>query len=413
VPGAPRTSAIEPTPFAVYVLPVQAGDRLTIMPTAMRGAPRLPLAGSPGPGASEVPPGNAADDASPVRLSLTPRPHDGVLDGAWWPRTRQPATELSALVASLERNLDSITRMSLCGTTWDGTPDHVRAGDHKVRLIWFTLRDPHTVIVGYGTDEITLLVIPPEVAPLSGARAMTKAADRNNTTDPAGILSTAAGAGPRPPARGAPAPVARRRPAYTDDARAYDRRTHAFQHFRTTIVDAVPLHPGQVVLDVGCGTGLSFSSLLAKVGPQGRVVGIDASPEMAAVARERVARHNWGNVTVVRSPVTDAQIPVMADAAVFCAVHDILQSPEALRRVLRGLRPGAWVAAGGGKWAAPWMVVLNWQTRSLHAPYVNSFEGFHRPWSHLERLIQDVRVRQLALGSGYVMTGRAPARGRP
>jgi hypothetical protein len=44
---------------------------------------------------------------------------------------------------------------------------------------------------------------------------------------------------------------------------------------------------------------------------------------------------------------------------------------------------------------------------------VNSFEGFHRPWSHLERLIQDVRVRQLALGSGYVMTGRAPARGRP
>jgi ubiquinone/menaquinone biosynthesis C-methylase UbiE len=408
MPRAPRTSVIEPTPFAVHVLPLQAGDRLTIMPTAIRGAPRLPSTSSRSP----KPPGNAADP-TPVRLSLSPRPHDGVLDGAWWPRTRQPAAELGALVASLERDLDPITRMSLSGITWDGTPDHVRVGDRKVRLIWFKLRDPHTVIVGHGADEMTLLIIPQEVAPLSGAQAMTMAADRNNTTDPAGILqaSTAAGAGPRPPGRGAAATVARRRPAYTDDARAYDRRTHAFQRFRTTIIDAVPLHSGQVVLDVGCGTGLSFSSLLAKVGPQGRVVGIDASPEMVAVARERVARHNWDNVTVVRSTVTDAQIPDMADAAVFCAVHDILQSPEALRRVLRGLRPGAWVAAGGGKWAAPWMVALNWQIRSLHAPYVTSFEGFHRPWRHLERLIQDVRVRQLALGSGYVMTGRVPARG--
>jgi hypothetical protein len=38
------------------------------------------------------------------------------------------------------------------------------------------------------------------------------------------------------------------------------------------------------------------------------------------------------------------------------------------------------------------MVALNWQIRSLHAPYMTSFEGFHRPWRHVERFIQDVRV---------------------
>jgi hypothetical protein len=47
----------------------------------------------------------------------------------------------------------------------------------------------------------------------------------------------------------------------------------------------------------------------------------------------------------------------------------------------------------------------------LHAPYLRSFEGFHRPWSHLERLIENVHVQELALGTGYVMTGRVPPAG--
>ena len=74
---------------------------------------------------------------------------------------------------------------------------------------------------------------------------------------------------------------------------------------------------------------------------------------MAAVAREHIAEEGWRNVTVVQSRAEDAEIAVTADAAVFCAVHDILQSPDALRNVMSNLRPGAWVAAGGGKWAPP------------------------------------------------------------
>ena len=110
---------------------------------------------------------------------------------------------------------------------------------------------------------------------------------------------------------------------------------------------------------------------------------------------------------MVQSGAEDAQIAVTADAALFCAVHDILQSPDALRNVMDHLRPGAPVAAGGGKWAAPWMVAVNLQARMLHAPYVRSFEGFGRPWNHLEQLLDDVHVRELAYGSGYVLTGRS------
>ena len=201
----------------------------------------------------------------------------------------------------------------------------------------------------------------------------------------------------------------RRQPAYHERAGSYEDDTAAFQPYRRAVVEALPLQSGQVVLDVGCGTGLCSGLLRDKVGPRGGVVGIEESPEMAAVAREHIACEGWDNVTVVQAPAEDAELGLTADAALFCAVHDILQSPDALRNVVTTLRPGAWVAAGGGKWAAPVMLALNATVRVLHAPYVRSFTGFDRPWRHLEQFVEDVQVREMAFGSGYVMTGRTPA----
>jgi ubiquinone/menaquinone biosynthesis C-methylase UbiE len=203
--------------------------------------------------------------------------------------------------------------------------------------------------------------------------------------------------------------AAARQPAYVEHAHSYGRDTAAFQPYRRAVVEALPLRRGQVVLDVGCGTGLCCGLLREKVGPGGGVVGIEESPEMATVAREYIADEGWRNVTVVQSAAEEAQIGLTADAALFCAVHDIMQSPAALRNVMTTLRPGAWVAAGGGKWAAPTMVAMNWLVSMTHAPYVRNFSGFDRPWRHLEQLVDDVRVREMAFGSGYIMTGRAPA----
>jgi tRNA A58 N-methylase Trm61 len=200
-----------------------------------------------------------------------------------------------------------------------------------------------------------------------------------------------------------------RQPAYYEHARSYDRDTGVFQPYRRAVVEALPLQSGQVVLDVGCGTGLCCGLLREKVGPHGTVIGIEESPEMAAVAREHIAGEGWRNVTVVQSSAEDVRLEATADAALFCAVHDILQSPGALWNVMASLRPGAWVAAGGGKWAGPMMVAVNSMVKALHAPYVRDFSGFDRPWRYLERLVEDVQVQEMAFGSGYVMTGRTPA----
>jgi SAM-dependent methyltransferase len=203
-------------------------------------------------------------------------------------------------------------------------------------------------------------------------------------------------------------PVARR-PAYAEQAPAYEERTRRNQHWRAHLTDQLPVSPGDVVLDVGCGTGLCFPLLQSKIGATGTIVGVDESPQMLELARARVARQGWDNVTLVPAAAQDARLPVLADAALFCAVHDVLQSPEALANVFAHLRPGAWVAAGGGKWAAPWLMPLNMLTFAIHRPYVSDFSGFGRPWRLLERYLLDVRVTEVAFGTGFVVVGRAGA----
>ena len=68
--------------------------------------------------------------------------------------------------------------------------------------------------------------------------------------------------------------------------------------------------------------------LREKVGPRGGVVGIEESPQMAAVARERIAAEGWRNVTLVQAPAEDAGIAVTADAALVPAPSTTSCSPR-------------------------------------------------------------------------------------
>jgi SAM-dependent methyltransferase len=201
--------------------------------------------------------------------------------------------------------------------------------------------------------------------------------------------------------------------AYTRDASQYDSRTSAFDTYRRRLVDLLPLGRGDVVLDVGCGTGLCFAQVRDRIGAEGAIVGVDASREMLAVAAARVAACGWTNVVLVQASVEQAVLPVVADHALFCATHDVLQSDDALDNVLAHVRDGGTVAATGGKWAPPWAIALNAGILALHSPYVRDFAGFDRPWAHLEPRLRRVRVQETAMGGGYLVSGTVPPRAVP
>lgn len=86
---------------------------------------------------------------------------------------------------------------------------------------------------------------------------------------------------------------------YRDLASTYDASCRRIGYIRSAAVNALVLQPGQTVFDVACGTGATLLELACRVGPRGRVIGIDHSPEMAAIARQRIAASGVRNIELV------------------------------------------------------------------------------------------------------------------
>jgi ubiquinone/menaquinone biosynthesis C-methylase UbiE len=201
---------------------------------------------------------------------------------------------------------------------------------------------------------------------------------------------------------------------YRTAAPGYDRHMRRFARWQRMAIDRLELEPGQAVIDAGCGTGLTFPVLESAVGPRGRIVGIELSPEMVAQARKRAVAHSWQNVSLIEASVESADVDAVADAALFSFTHDILQSPLAVANVVAHLKPGARVASVGAKLAGGWSPIVNFFVRRSAQPYVTTFHGLDRPWRELERYVNEVDVKSLALGGAYVASARvadeAPAR---
>ncbi|MBI5277120.1 MAG: methyltransferase domain-containing protein [Burkholderiales bacterium] len=189
-------------------------------------------------------------------------------------------------------------------------------------------------------------------------------------------------------------------------ARIYDTELAAFEPIRTAAVDKLDLQPGQWVLDVGCGTGLSFGLLEDGVGPRGRITGIDQCPEMLAQARERVKEHHWRNVELVEKPAASAVVKGRADAVLFHFTHDILRDAGGIGRIVAHLKPGARVAAAGLQWAPPWMLPTNAFVLLAAMHSVTSFEGLSSPWDLLAVHLDGLHVDTTMLGGVYVASGR-------
>jgi len=195
---------------------------------------------------------------------------------------------------------------------------------------------------------------------------------------------------------------------YRNRAGVYNLEIAFAEPIRRVCIARLGLKPGDTVLDVACGTGLSIARLRQQVGPDGRVIGIEQSAEMLAQARELVDRERWTNVELIQAPVEKAVIPPDADAALFHFTHDVLCSPKAVRNILRAIKPGGRVVAAGLKWAPAWAFPVNIAVFYAAARSITALEGLETPWKHLAEMIPDLRVQSLG-GGIYIADGTVPA----
>jgi SAM-dependent methyltransferase len=102
------------------------------------------------------------------------------------------------------------------------------------------------------------------------------------------------------------------------------------------------LRPGDTVVDIGCGAGVDSILAARRVGPSGRVVGVDMTEEMVKKARENAVAAGATNTEfhtgeADRLPVGDETVDVVISNGVF---NLCLDKPKVLAEVFRVLRPG-------------------------------------------------------------------------
>ncbi|MDO0914872.1 DUF5994 family protein [Streptomyces sp. DT2A-34] len=133
-----------------------------------------------------------------ARLSLAPAGSvPGLLDGAWWPRSRDLLREIPTLTNALDACWGRITHVTVNPAHWPviprklpGTGHTVHSG-HTVHVGWFAdEQDPNKVILLSSTvGRLDLLVIPPETEPAAAARLMAAATVPGGIRTASGLMA--------------------------------------------------------------------------------------------------------------------------------------------------------------------------------------------------------------------------------
>ena len=196
--------------------------------------------------------------------------------------------------------------------------------------------------------------------------------------------------------------------SYRELAPNYDVECLGIAAVREYALSVLDPRPGEVIVDVACGTGAMLPALAARVGTRGRVIGIEQCPEMLALARDRFADGRLpANVELVASSAESARLLPGIGGFVFSYAHDVLQSPTALRNVLTAANPSARVVVCGMRllpwwYAAPVNVWCAWRARR----YLSTFRGLRRPWAALREHCPDFSiVRSFHGGTSFVGIG--------
>jgi SAM-dependent methyltransferase len=107
------------------------------------------------------------------------------------------------------------------------------------------------------------------------------------------------------------------------------------------VIEALELKPGDLVADIGCGTGYFSWRMARAVGPTGKVYGVEIQEEMLTLLRAAMAERGVSNVFGVQGTPEDPRLPEPVDLAILVDVyHECSHPVEMVAAIVRSLKPG-------------------------------------------------------------------------
>ncbi len=122
----------------------------------------------------------------------------------------------------------------------------------------------------------------------------------------------------------------------SDDAQLYEDKfvPTLFGPWAPQVADAALITPGDRVLDVGCGTGVLAREVFSRVGPYGRVTGLDLDAGMLTVAERVEPRIEWRRGNAENLPFDDSSFEVVVSQFALMYFPDRVAALREMRRVL-------------------------------------------------------------------------------
>ena len=201
---------------------------------------------------------------------------------------------------------------------------------------------------------------------------------------------------------------------YQAGAKNYDFTTLLFRlvglrmgAYRSIAIDRLSLKRGDVVVELGCGTGLNFAMLLEKIGKEGRLIGVDLTPGMLDIARKKVARNDWQNVELIQSDIAAYQFPQQVNAVLVTGVLGYIPDyDQVINAVAEALTPGGHLSFLDGKQPEnlpSWLfkIVLKLGGRFGYTPEYFSV----RPWESVEQYFKEISFETHYGGMIYIVSG--------
>jgi trans-aconitate 2-methyltransferase len=190
------------------------------------------------------------------------------------------------------------------------------------------------------------------------------------------------------------------------DGASYDRVSAPQQEMGRKVLQRLVLEGDELVLDAGCGSGRVTEMLLDRL-PNGRVIAVDVSPSMVAVARERIG----DRVDVRVADLLELRLEERVDAIFSTATFHWISDHDTLFASLRGtLRDGGQLVAQCG--GAGNVTRLQGVARDVadEPPFATYFSGWVGPWNYRGPVETEASLHAAGFTEARCWLEPAPAR---